>query len=102
SRVIAKRWKLLGDWQFESLKRLSPGSRARVTNWKESDLRTATSSREARFFSHRGSINAHLSRNGSVANFAREITVFSVGKTPRRIFLASMPREMPVVACSSL
>ena len=53
-------------------------------------------------FSHPGSINAHLSLNSSAANFAREITVFSVGKTPRRIFLASMPREMPVVAYSSL
>ena len=53
-------------------------------------------------FSHQGSINAHLSRNGSAANFAREIIVFNVGKTPPRIFLASMPREMPVVACSWL
>ena len=73
-----------------------------MTSWKESGLPTATSSCEARFFSHPGSINAHLSLNSSVANFAREITVFNVGKTPRRIFLASMPREMPVVACSSL
>jgi thioredoxin reductase len=56
-------------------------------------------SRSALFFSP-GSINAHLSRNSSVVNFAREITVFSVGKTPRRIFLASMPREMPAVVCS--
>jgi hypothetical protein len=75
---------------------------ARVTSWKESGLPTATSSREARFSSHLGSINAHLSRNSSVANSAREITPFSVGKTPRRTFLASMLREMPAVACSSL
>jgi hypothetical protein len=37
----------------------------------------------------------------SVANFAREIIAFSVGKTPRRTSLASMPREMPAAACSS-
>ena len=52
-------------------------------------------------FPHQGSINARLSRNSSVANFAREIIVFSVVKTPRRTSLASMPREMPAVACSS-
>ena len=42
-----------------------------MTSWKESGLPTAASSREARFFSHQGSINAHLSPNGSAANFAR-------------------------------
>ena len=56
--------------------------------------------RSALFFSP-GQYQRHLSRNSSVANFAREITAFSVGKTPRRTSLAFMPREMPAAACSS-
>ena len=99
--LIAKRWRLSSDWAFGSLRLLSRCLRARVTSWKGSDLPTAASCREARSFSHRGSINARLSRNSSAANFARKLIAFSVGKTPRRTSLAFMPREMPAAACSS-
>jgi len=46
--------------EFGSLRPLFPGSRVRVTSWKESGLSTATSSREARSFSHRGSIRDRI------------------------------------------
>jgi hypothetical protein len=101
SRVIAKRSKLLGDWTFGSLRPLSPGWRAMVTSSKESGLPTATSSREQRSFSHRGSTSARIWRNNLAANFARIPIVFSAGKTPRRTSPASMPLGMPAVACSS-
>lgn len=69
---------------FGSLRPLSLGWRAMVTSSKESDLPTATSSREPRSFSHRGSISARIWRNNLAANFARIPIVFSAGKTPRR------------------
>ena len=80
SRVIAKRWKLLGDWTFGSLRRLSRGSRARVTSWKESGLPTATSSREAHSFSHRGSINARLSRQQLGCEFCEDSNCIQCGE----------------------
>src|SRR4029077_2156760 len=97
SGVIAKRWKLSGDLTLESLRRLLPDFRAKVTSWKESDLATTTFCREAPSFSHQDSISDRISRNSSAANFARITIVFNAAKTPLPTFQAFTPRAMPAV-----
>ena len=57
--------------------------------------------RSALFFSPGQYQRSHLAEQLG-CEFCEEIIVFSVVKTPRRTFLASMLREMPAVACSSL
>jgi len=82
SRAIAKPWKPLEIGHSGHLRRLFPGSRARVTSWKESGLSTAIPPAKRAFFLT-GAVSALASGEQLGCEFLRGFELYSVRRKCR-------------------
>ena len=99
--MIAKRWKLLERLDIRVIE--TPISRLEGESDKLEGIRFTDGNflpRSALFFSPGQYQRSPLAEQLG-CEFCEESIVFSVAKMPRRTSRAFMPREMPVVACSS-